>query len=140
MDQSSPPRKLSIADIIGKEAASKDGLAARDPLAQELNKVIDWKAEIAASTKRLNDRQLLEPPQAAIEGMFDPMRETRRRLDASAQAERRTVEVLETMLREAQASKADNVWMFRFTAIAAGASVVGIVVSVAIAIWQKATP
>lgn len=73
------------------------------PLARELRNVIDWKEQLRAAKPTTEEPRVLRMP--ATNHMIDPMRETNRRIRASEEAEQRTVAALETMLKEALASK-----------------------------------
>ncbi|MDR6860539.1 hypothetical protein [Variovorax guangxiensis] len=135
-----PPKNRSIADLIAKqqEAAKNLGVI-EDPLARELRSVREWRDTISASTHPTG------PKVIEIRGGIDHIdamgREVRRRAAATEEAEQRTVAALETMLKEAQASKADNarmLWWARAAGIAGIAAVaLTVIVPMVQAYWLK---
>jgi len=138
-DKTDPPKRRSIADLIQQqEDAARKMAALEEPLARELRKVGEWREQINAG---------LQPPEqkvievGSMSHMVDIGRESRRRAAATEQAEQRTVAALETMLKEAQASKADNarmLWWARAAGIAGiAAAVLTVVVPIVQAYWSK---
>lgn len=150
------PKKLSIAELIGDKAGAARTVGAigrkaastiaeqmqrdtENPLARELRKVGEWRDQIAADSAQTSPYLLSDPN--GLEHLSRTNREIRRRAEATAEAERRTVAALETMLQEAQASKADNARMLWWARAAGIAGIIGVVLAIVIpiaqAMWTK---
>lgn len=102
--------------------------------------MLDWKSQLQKTEESLAKRYVIEAPDVGHLHVVEQARENQRRARAAEDADQRTVIALETMLREAQASKADNARMLSCSRIATWASIAAIVLAVEVPVVQAMWP
>lgn len=141
-DATDPPKKLSLADLIGyqgdRPAPDRPATTIADA-AREADQKIDWQEEIRTAKRTIEEPRVLRVP--STNHLVDTMRENTRRLSATEEAERRTVAALEAMRQDALAARADNAKMLWWARAAGIAGIVGVILAIVIpiaqAMWTK---
>jgi hypothetical protein len=148
-DETDPPKRLSLADLIGDQGAAlppgtpastiadRAALRTGDPM----HRAIDWKELIRAAKAECDTEEPRVLRDQSANHMVDTMRGNTRRLNATEEAEKRTVAALEAMREDAQASKADNAKMLWWARAAGIAGIAALILTIAgpivQAIWAR---